>query len=143
MPAQSTILKFAQIPLIQRGSGITTVPLVTKVSVDQPDFTTGISVYPQGLGAPLHKHNCPEQVTLLEGVGEVEINGAITPLSPLDSTYIPAHVEHAFRNKGDGPMKILWIYSSNHVTRTFAGSGEEVEHLSAKDLMGTPDPAGA
>lgn len=136
----TTILKYSDIVQIQRGSGIVTVPLVTKASVDQPEFTTGMSTYPVGLGAPLHQHNCPEQVTLLEGVGEVEINGVITPLSPFDSTYIPANVEHAFRNKGDSPMKILWIYSSSHVTRTFADSGEEVEHLSAADLMGTLPP---
>jgi len=34
-------------------------------------------------------------------------------------------------------MRILWIYSSMKVTRTFEGSDEEVEHLSAKDLMGS------
>lgn len=140
--AESTVLKFDEISRIQRGSGIVTVPLITKMSVNQPQFTTGISTYPKGLGAPFHKHNCPEQVTLLEGVGEVEIEGVITQLKPYDSTYIPANVEHAFRNKGDTPMKILWIYSSSQVTRTFAGSDEEVEHLSAADLMGTPESQG-
>jgi hypothetical protein len=34
-------------------------------------------------------------------------------------------------------MKILWIYDSARVTRTFQGSDEEVEHLSAADLMVT------
>jgi mannose-6-phosphate isomerase-like protein (cupin superfamily) len=136
---QISIIKVAEVKVIKRGSGILTVPLVTHMSADNPIFTTGISTYPKGQGAPLHSHNCDEQVTLLEGQGQVEINGQVTPLQPYDSTYIPGGHEHAFRNTGDQPMKILWIYGSNHVTRTFAGSGETVEHLSAADLMGTPE----
>jgi mannose-6-phosphate isomerase-like protein (cupin superfamily) len=137
---QISIIKVAEVKVIKRGSGILTVPLVTHMSADNPIFTTGISTYPKGQGAPLHSHNCDEQVTLLEGQGQVEIDGQVTPLQPYDSTYIPGGHEHAFRNTGDQPMKILWIYGSNHVTRTFAGSGETVEHLSAADLMGTPEP---
>lgn len=134
-----TIIKAAEVKVIQRGSGILTVPLITHMSAHNPTFTTGISTYPKGQGAPLHSHNCDEQVTLLEGRGEVEIDGKVTPLQPYDSTYIPGGHEHAFRNTGDEPMKILWIYGSNRVTRTFAGSGETVEHLSPADLMGTPE----
>jgi quercetin dioxygenase-like cupin family protein len=131
-----TILKSAEIDVIKRGSGILTVPLVTQKSADDPAFTTGISTYPKGQGAPMHSHNCPEQVTLLEGQGEVEVDGKVTPLMPYDSTYIPGNHVHAFRNTGDEPMKILWIYGSSRVTRTFASTGETVEHLSAADLMG-------
>ena len=130
------ILKVENIRKINRGSGIETVPLVTVHSLPDARFTTGMSVYPQGKGAPLHVHNCDEQVTLLEGIGEVEIEGKVTPLVPYDSTYIQAGRQHAFRNTGDKPMRILWIYANQIVTRTFAGSDEEVEHLSAKDMMG-------
>ena len=130
------ILPLASIKRIPRGSGIETTPLVTHHSAPNAKFTTGMSVYPKGQGAPLHHHNCDEQVTLLEGVGEVEVDGKITPLVKYDSTYIPAGKVHAFRNTGDEPMRILWIDSSSKVTRTFKGSDDEVEHLSAKDLMG-------
>jgi mannose-6-phosphate isomerase-like protein (cupin superfamily) len=133
---KATILKADEIRTIPRGSGILTTPLVTHVVRADARFTTGMSVYPKGKGAPLHLHNCDEQVTLLEGEGEVEVDGIVTPLKPYDSTYIEAGKIHAFRNTGEAPMRILWIYSSNKVTRTFAGSDEEVEHLSAKDLMG-------
>lgn len=130
------IIKMEQVQRIDRGSGITTIPLVTVHTTPGAKFTTGMSTYPQGKGAPFHIHNCDEQVTLLEGAGEVEVEGKITPLTPYDSTYIPAGKIHAFRNTGQAPMRILWIYSATRVTRTFEGTDEEVEHLSAKDLMG-------
>jgi quercetin dioxygenase-like cupin family protein len=95
-----------------------------------------VSTYPKGTGAPLHTHNCDEQVTLLEGAGEVEIDGVVTILRPYDSTYIPAGQRHAFRNIDDVPMKILWIYPTQRVTRTLVATGETVEHLSDHDMMG-------
>jgi quercetin dioxygenase-like cupin family protein len=97
--------------------------------------TTGISSYPPGTGAPLHTHNCDEHVILLEGSAEVEVDGQVTPLAPHDSTYVTAGVPHAFRNTGDTPMVILWVYPAAVVTRTFCDTGETVEHLSAADLM--------
>jgi quercetin dioxygenase-like cupin family protein len=135
------VIKIDSVPVLERGSGIVTTPLVTGRSIGDAKIVSGISSYPRGQGAPLHHHNCDEQVTLLEGVGEVEIDGVVTPLVPYDSTYIAGGVVHAFRNTGEDSMLILLIYTSDHVTRTFADTGETVEHLSAQDLMGDPDTA--
>jgi mannose-6-phosphate isomerase-like protein (cupin superfamily) len=131
------VIKVESVPTLNRGGGISTTPLVTRLSVEGAKIVTGISSYPSGEGAPLHHHNCDEQVTLLSGAGEVEIDGVVTPLVPHDSTYIEAGVQHAFRNTGEQPMVILWIYPADHVTRTFADTGETVEHLSEQDTMGS------
>jgi mannose-6-phosphate isomerase-like protein (cupin superfamily) len=136
---EARILKMADIRIIERGSGIKTWPLATHFTVDFANFTTGMSLYPVGQGAPMHRHNCDEQVTLLEGKGECEIDGVVTPLVPYDSTYIQAGLWHCFRNTGNRPMRILWIYDSMTVTRTFASDGIEVEHLSPADLMGAAE----
>lgn len=131
-----TIIRAADVRALDRGDGITSIPLITKHTDPTALVTTGISSYPRGTGAPLHVHNCDEQVTLLVGAGEVEIEGVVTLLQPYDSTYIPAGQKHAFRNTADVPMTILWIYPTQRVTRTLMDTGETVEHLSDEDKMG-------
>jgi mannose-6-phosphate isomerase-like protein (cupin superfamily) len=130
------IITYAEVVPLDRGGGIRTVPLVTPESHPGAPITTGISIYPPGTGAPLHTHNCDEQVTLIGGRAEVEIDGVATPLELRDTTYIPQGVEHAFRNRGCEDMTILWIYCSDRVTRTLSDGGETVDHLSARDRMG-------
>ena len=131
-----TVIKVSTVQRLGRGGGVVTIPLITRQSAEEDNkITTGISIYPAGTGAPPHTHNCDEHVTLLEGSAEVEIDGKVTPLVPDDTTYVTAGIVHCFRNTGDVPMKILWVYSSACVTRTFADTGETVEHLSAADQM--------
>ena len=105
----ATIIKIDKVSVLDRGGGVKTWPLVVRTRLPQAAFTTGMSVYPVGKGAAMHYHNCAEQVTALV---------------PYDSTYIPAGKMHCFRNTGDAPMRILWIYDSNVVTRMFQGSNE-------------------
>lgn len=134
-----TIVKVDEVHALDRGGGVVSIPLITRDADATALVTTGISTYPTGTGAPLHTHNCDEQVTLLEGEAEVDVEGVVTSLRPYDTTYIRAGQAHAFRNSGEGPMTILWIYPTQHVTRTLAATGRTVEHLSPDDLMGVSE----
>ena len=104
---EGQIIKTSEVVTLERGGGIVSTPFITSASAPEARITSGMSVFPPGLGAPLHSHNCDEQVTLLEGEGDVEIDGVTTHLRPHDTTYIPAGIVHAFRNTAAAPMRIM------------------------------------
>lgn len=129
------IVSYASISPFARGDGVETRLMIGRERVENPPFTTGTTVFPVGMKAPMHSHNCDEQVTVLEGRALAEVAGVQTELGPMDTSFIPADMPHRFLNIGDTPLKILWIYAAAEVTRTFTETGETVPHLSSGDKV--------
>ena len=97
-------------------------------------LTNGITEFQPGSAIARHCHNCDESVTLLEGSAICEIEGEEHALKTGDTSFVPAGLTHSFRNPGPGNLIIHWTYASVSVTRTFAETGETVQHLSASDV---------
>ena len=101
------VLKYNAITPFARGDGVQTRLMVGKRTDDTAPFTTGTTVFPAGAAAPLHSHNCAEQVTILDGEAEALIGGQLIQLGAMDSTSIPPDVPHYFKNTGKGTLTIM------------------------------------
>lgn len=122
------LIKFDEAEPVARGEGIESIRL-TPTPLEGQNFTMGVTTFPPGRSIRLHSHNTIEQVTVLEGEGLAVINGEEIPARPFDTTQIPPGEFHRFINTGSTIMRILWVYGSTHVTRTFADTGETVEQF--------------
>ncbi|GHH40558.1 cupin domain-containing protein [Lentzea cavernae] len=119
----ASVLRAAELPAFSRGGGASTIPLVTRARGAMA-FLNGQTLFAGGAGIPLHTHNCPESVVILEGDAVVEIDGVEHHLTRFDTTFVDAGVPHRFRNASDtAPMRILWTYASVEATRTIVATG--------------------
>lgn len=129
-PVESTIGRTAQrahvlrpdeLPAIDRGGGVTTVPLVTAAR-GATTYLTGTTVFAPGTAIGHHMHNVAESVVVIAGNAIVDIDGVRTPLRTFDTTFVPANVPHHFENASEADeMRILWVYGSLDTTRTALG----------------------
>ena len=134
--SEAMVAKLEDSPVYARGDGVETTLLIGRERCPAATLTSGLTRFPPGKKVPFHSHNCDEQVTIIDGEALVEIEGEDSvAVGRRDTTYVPAGKSHRFINTGDGPLEILWIYTTDHVTRTFTETGETVEHLSAGDRV--------
>jgi len=122
------LIRFGEAEPIARGDGIESVRL-TPTPLEDQGFTMGITTFPPGTSIRLHSHNTIEQVTVIEGEGVAVINGEQVPARPYDTTQMPPGELHRFINTGRGTMRILWVYGSTQVKRTYADTGETVDQF--------------
>lgn len=126
------ILRLAEQEIVDRGAGVTSIPLVgDRVPTDR--LSIGMTMVPVGGIIPFHSHNSEEFILVLEGDAECEVDGVRHPVKPLDATYVPEGKVHRFVNVGDTMMRILWVYSTTDAKRTFAETGESMGHLGRYD----------
>ena len=96
---RAQILNANEVDAIQRGGGITAIPLFGS-HTEGATLTTGMTVFPPGAAIMLHSHNLDESVTVLEGSGTAEFDGEEFAVSQYSTTYVPAGVKHRFINTG-------------------------------------------
>jgi putative monooxygenase len=118
------ILRPDALPANDRGGGNRTIPLVND-SVGSRQILNGITIIAPGSAIDRHTHNCEESVIVIGGSGVVEIDGAEHEVAMFDTTWLPPHVPHRFRNTSrEAPLRIFWTYTSLDATRTMTATGE-------------------
>ena len=127
MPGVSHVFKIKEMKPVDGGAGRRSWLLVSGDKGSQ-FLTTGITEFQPGSGLELHTHNCEEQVTVLEGEALAEIDGVTHELTAPDTTFVTLGLPHRFVNRGNKPMKILWVYTTTKVTRTFVGTGQTANY---------------
>lgn len=137
MPDPPMVIRAGQVERFDRGAGVVTLPYVGRWNAEGNRVTTGITVFAPGTAIPLHTHNVEESVLVLEGEAAAVVGQDSFELGAGDATWVPAGVRHRFANRGQGPMRIYWVYGGREVTRTIVATGETVEHLSEADRGAT------
>lgn len=138
--APNLLIRPDQVLPFDRGNGVVTIPYVGKWNCETNRVTTGQTQFAPGTGLPLHSHNVEESVLILEGEAVAEIGEQQFDLVAGEATWVPAGIPHRFFNRGDGLMRIYWVYGGREVTRTITATGETFEHLSESDRGGLSTP---
>jgi putative monooxygenase len=123
-PIKPAVLRPAELPAIDRGSGNKTILLVSG-KIGSRQMLNGITSIAPGAAIALHMHNCEESVIVIEGRAVVEFEGVDHSLDTFDTTWVPANVPHRFKNpSSERPLRIFWSYASINATRTVIGTDE-------------------
>lgn len=67
-----------------------------------PNFALRSFVVDPGGHSPRHSHDYEHEVFIVEGTGEVLLEGAYRPIKSGDVVYVPADQEHQFKAGGSG-----------------------------------------
>jgi oxalate decarboxylase/phosphoglucose isomerase-like protein (cupin superfamily) len=138
---ESERVSFGPLSFYQKLVGGGTVPIWTGVQTCQP-----------GYAAPLHSHPYTELILILEGEGAFWFEddaGNEIRLKQHQIIALPPVRPHAFRNAGDGTLKILGIHCSpqRHVDfvdgRRAGPNGYQVFDAAGQPTYGSGAPSSA
>ncbi len=68
-----------------------------------------------GCATPPHQHDCEEVVLVVEGSGELHLDGDVIPFGPDSTLVLPPHRPHRILNTGAVPMTTIAAFSSSPV----------------------------
>ena len=91
---------------------------------------SGLSVWRQsmapGCATPPHRHDCEEVVLVVEGSGELHLDGEVMAFGPDTTLVLPPNRPHQIFNTGSVPLKTIAAFSCSPVG-TFLPDGAPLE----------------
>lgn len=85
--------------------------LFSKPQTPSDDMSAGVAVCPVETGYLCrHRHTQSEIYYILEGSGEVTIDGTIYPVSKDTTIFIPGDAEHGIVNTGSNPLRWFYVF---------------------------------
>lgn len=77
----------------------------------EPLFCQGyVVIYPGG-SVPEHAHPAAESYTILQGAGEMTVQGEVVPVRAGDCVFVPSGQSHTMRNTGTADMHMMFVYA--------------------------------
>ena len=99
---------------------ITRVLLGENGAINGDHFCQGyVIVYPNGT-VPVHSHSMVESYTVLQGRGEVTVNGECQPIQAGELVYMEPGNEHGIRNTGSEDMHLMFVYAPKQIVEHWA-----------------------
>ena len=78
-----------------------------------------VVIYPHG-SVPLHEHVTVESYTILQGTGEMTVDGETQPVKPGDVVYMESGKPHSLKNTGDTDMHMMFVYAPKMIVDHWA-----------------------
>ncbi|CAG8116409.1 unnamed protein product [Penicillium salamii] len=106
---------------------ITWHTLISSPKTNSTDLSAGIATCPPSTGhLCAHRHTQAEIYHVLDGVGEVTIDGVKSMVSAGSTVFIPSDAEHGIVNTGSLPLRWFYVFptgSFGNVVYRFSKDG--------------------
>ena len=73
-----------------------------------------VEIHPGGC-IPVHHHETVESYFILEGAGEMTVDGETAGLTAGDCVFVERNREHALRNTGSSELRMMFVYAPKQI----------------------------
>lgn len=102
--------KIMDLPGIQMPGGLEiTKRIVFGPEKDWPDYVMRCFTLDGSAAVPLHTHDWPHYVVILQGRGNLQLSGNVYELEPMSWAFVPPESEHSFVKTSQEPFVFLCI----------------------------------
>ena len=85
--------------------------------LDHRNGSAGLAIWQEehlpGFATPLHRHDCEETITVLEGAIEAFGENESFQIGPLETFLIPEWTAHGFKVVGERPVLLLAVFNNS------------------------------